>query len=53
MGIGGISTWQLIIVALIILMLFGTKRLRSIGGDLGDSIKGFRKAIKDDEKKQI
>lgn len=48
MGFAGISTWQLVIVAAIILMLFGTKRLRNLGGDLGDSIKGFRKSIKDD-----
>ncbi len=51
MGFGGISAWQLIIVAVIVLLLFGTKRLRSAGADLGDSIKGFRKAIKDDEQK--
>ena len=47
MGFAGISTWQLVIVAAIILMLFGTKRLRNLGGDLRDSIKGFRKSIKD------
>ena len=35
MGIGGISIWQLLIVALIIVLLFGTKKLRGMGGDLG------------------
>lgn len=51
MGFGGISTWQLVIVAVIVLLLFGTKRLRSLGSDLGDTVKGFRKAIKDDDSK--
>jgi sec-independent protein translocase protein TatA len=45
MGLGGISIWQLLIILLIIVMLFGTKRLKSLGGDLGDAIKGFRKSM--------
>ncbi len=49
MGFGGISMPQLLIVLAIILLLFGTKRLGSIGEDLGGALKGFRKAIKDDE----
>lgn len=51
MGIGGISIWQLVIVALIIVLLFGTKKLRGMGGDLGSAFKGFKKAISDDESK--
>lgn len=46
---GGISIWQLLIIALIIVLLFGTKKLRSMGGDLGSAVKGFKKAISDDE----
>lgn len=46
---GGISIWQLVIVALIILLLFGTKKLRSLGSDLGESVKGFKKAMNDDK----
>ncbi|MGF1699771.1 Sec-independent protein translocase subunit TatA [Photobacterium makurazakiensis] len=46
---GGISIWQLLIIALIIVLLFGTKKLRSLGGDLGSAVKGFKKAIGDDE----
>lgn len=46
---GGISIWQLIIVAVIILLLFGTKKLRSLGADLGESVKGFKKAMGDDK----
>ncbi|MGF1727456.1 Sec-independent protein translocase subunit TatA [Photobacterium nomapromontoriensis] len=46
---GGISIWQLLIIALIIVLLFGTKKLRGIGGDLGSAVKGFKKAISDDE----
>lgn len=45
MGLGGISIWQLLIVLLIVVMIFGTKRLRTIGTDLGGALKGFRKAI--------
>jgi len=43
----GISLWQLLIVLVIVLLLFGTKKLRHIGGDLGTAIKSFRGAVKD------
>ncbi|STJ21062.1 twin arginine translocase protein A [Escherichia coli] len=49
---GGISIWQLLIIAVIVVLLFGTKKLGSIGSDLGASIKGFKKAMSDDEPKQ-
>lgn len=49
---GGISIWQLLIIAVIVVLLFGTKKLGSIGSDLGASIKGFKKAMGDDEPKQ-
>lgn len=49
MGVGGISIWQLLIVLLIVVMLFGTKRLKSLGSDLGDAIKGFRKSLNTEE----
>lgn len=48
MGIGGISIWQLLIILAIVVMLFGTKRLRGLGSDLGSAIKGFRKSMQDD-----
>ena len=47
MGLGGISIWQLLIIFGIVLLLFGGKRLRSLGSDLGTAIKGFRSSIKD------
>jgi len=47
---GGISIWQLLIVLVIVLVLFGTKRIRSLGSDLGASIRGFRDAMRDGEK---
>ncbi|WP_318364770.1 Sec-independent protein translocase subunit TatA [Enterobacter sp.] len=47
---GGISIWQLLIIAVIVVLLFGTKKLGSIGSDLGASIKGFKKAMSDDDK---
>lgn len=49
MGIGGISLWQLLIILLIVVMLFGTKKLRGLGGDLGSAVKGFKKALNSDE----
>jgi sec-independent protein translocase protein TatA len=51
MGLGGISIWQLAIVLLIVVLIFGTKRLKSIGSDLGSAIKGFKKAVDTDEDK--
>ena len=50
MGLGGISVWQLLIVLLIVVLIFGTKRLSSIGSDLGGAVKGFRKSMTDAEK---
>ena len=52
MGFGGISLWQLLIVLLIVLLIFGTKRLKSVGGDLGGALKSFRKAMDTDEEAQ-
>lgn len=50
MGLGGISLWQLLIVLLIVVLLFGTKKLGSLGSDLGGAVKGFRKAMSDADK---
>ena len=50
MGLGGISVWQLLIVLLIVVLIFGPKRLGSIGSDLGSAVKGFRKSMSDAEK---
>lgn len=47
MGFGGISIWQLLIVLVIVLLLFGTKKLRNLGSDLGGAVKGFRSSMKD------
>ncbi|AHG78896.1 hypothetical protein X875_2760 [Mannheimia varigena USDA-ARS-USMARC-1388] len=47
---GGISIWQLLIVVAIIVLLFGTKKLRTLGSDLGESVKGFKKAMSDEKK---
>jgi len=45
----GISIWQLLIILLIVVLLFGTKKLRSIGRDMGGAVKGFRDAMREDE----
>ena len=49
MGLGGISIWQLLIILAIIVMVFGTSRLRTFGSDLGSAIKGFRNSMSKDE----
>lgn len=45
----GISIWQLVIILGIVILLFGTKKLRNVGGDLGNAIKSFKKAVKTGE----
>jgi len=49
MGAGGISIWQLLIILVIVVLLFGTKRLKGIGSDLGSAVKGFRSAMSQQE----
>ncbi|HEC14052.1 MAG TPA: Sec-independent protein translocase subunit TatA [Acidiferrobacteraceae bacterium] len=44
---GGIGIWQLVIVLLIVIVIFGTKKLRNMGGDLGSAVKNFKKSVKD------
>jgi sec-independent protein translocase protein TatA len=44
----GISPWQLIILLVIVVLLFGTKRLRNMGSDLGNAVKGFKKSMNDE-----
>ena len=53
MGIGGISIWQLLIILAIVVMIFGTKRLRNLGGDLGSAIRGFKKGLNDEDKPAV
>lgn len=45
MGLGGISIWQLLIILAIVILIFGTKRLKTLGGDLGGALRSFRKAM--------
>lgn len=45
------SIWQLLIVLAIVVMLFGTKRLRGMGSDLGEAIRGFKKSVTDGDSK--
>lgn len=49
MGFGGISIWSLLLVLVIVVLLFGTKKLRNVGGDLGGAIKNFKKSVKEEE----
>lgn len=50
MGVGGIGIWQLLIVLVLVILIFGTKKLKNVGGDLGGAIKSFKKAVKDEDK---
>lgn len=50
MGMGGISIWQLLIILVIVLLLFGTKKLKNLGSDLGGAVKGFRSAMNDGDR---
>lgn len=47
MGLGGLHIWHLLILAFIIMMVFGTKKLKGLGEDLGGAIQGFKKAMDD------
>lgn len=51
----GISPWQLLIVLVIVVLIFGTKKLRNMGGDVGGAVKSFKDAMKEgeDDVKQV
>ena len=49
MGLSGISPLQLLLILLIVVALFGTSKLKSMGSDLGNAVKNFRRAMQDDE----
>ena len=48
---GSLSIWHWLIVLLVVVLIFGTKKLRNIGADLGSAVKGFRDGMKSDEDK--
>ena len=52
MGFGGISIWQLLTILVVVLLIFGSGKLKSLGSDLGSSLKGFKKAIKEEDSKE-
>ena len=52
MGFGGISIWQLLIILVIVILLFGTKRLKGMGADIGGAVKGFKKALNNDDEQK-
>jgi sec-independent protein translocase protein TatA len=51
MGFGGISIWSLLLILAIVVLLFGTKKLRNVGTDLGGAIRSFKKAVKEEDDK--
>lgn len=52
MGFGGISIWQLLIILVIVVLVFGTGKLKNIGSDLGGAVRNFRKSMKEGEDEQ-
>ncbi|GAB3382002.1 Sec-independent protein translocase subunit TatA [Lysobacter fragariae] len=48
---GGLSIWHWLVVLVIVVLIFGTKRLGSVGKDLGEAVKGFKKGLQDDDDK--
>jgi len=48
-GLAGISPWSLLIILVIVVVIFGTKRLRNAGGDLGGAVKNFKDSMKSGE----
>ena len=50
MGLGGISVWQLLIVLVIVVLIFGTKKLKNMGGDIGGAVNNFKSAMGVEEK---
>ncbi|MCQ9329305.1 Sec-independent protein translocase subunit TatA [Pelistega suis] len=48
---GGLSIWHWLIVLLVVVLVFGTKKLRNVGEDLGGAVKGFKKGMQDGEEK--
>jgi sec-independent protein translocase protein TatA len=49
---GGLSLWHWLIVLVIVVLVFGTKRLKNVGQDLGEAVKGFKKGMSEHEKEQ-
>jgi sec-independent protein translocase protein TatA len=50
---GAFSIWHWLIVLVVVLLIFGTKKLRNIGSDLGGAVKGFKQGVKDDAPKIV
>lgn len=50
MGLGGISIWQLLIILVIVVLIFGTKKLKNMGSDIGGAVKNFKSAMSEEEK---
>lgn len=53
MGIGGVSPGSLLLIFLIIIVLFGTKKLRTLGEDMGKALQGFRKGLREGDKSDL
>jgi len=50
---GGLSVWHWLIVLLVVILVFGTKKLGNMGGDIGKAVKGFKDGVKGEEDKPV
>lgn len=50
--LGNISIWQLLILLVVVVLIFGTAKIKTLGKDLGSTVKGFKEAMNDDPKKE-
>lgn len=50
---GGLSIWHWLIVLLVVVLVFGTKKLGNMGGDIGKAVKGFKDGVKGEEDKSV
>jgi len=50
---GSLSIWHWLIVLLVVVLIFGTKKLRNIGSDLGGAVKNFKEGVREDEPKEV
>ena len=50
---GAMNIWQWVLILVIVALIFGTKKLRGVGEDLGAAVKGFKEGMKSDEEKEL
>lgn len=49
MGLGGIGFWPIVLILVVVVLVFGTSKLKNVGSDLGSALKGFKKSMREDD----